>query len=153
MTDLLIEQVNDEASLEDWRYVHNAIIPTHPLSLDEVRERSGRHRLEVVYLGDAPVGCSTVRPPTAEDPAATVIARILPAHRNQGFGTELYLRGLDHARALVAAAGSVGAETIETVVLASNTDGLRFAERHGFVEVERYVLEGDTVPYLTLRLA
>jgi hypothetical protein len=42
---------------------------------------------------------------------------------------------------------------IETVVLASNEDGLRFAQHHGFVEVERYVLPGDTIPFLELRLA
>jgi hypothetical protein len=42
---------------------------------------------------------------------------------------------------------------IETVVLTSNEDGLRFALRHGFVEIERYVLPGATIPYVHLRLA
>jgi len=46
------------------------------MSLDEVRERSGRNRLENAYLGDVLVGCSTVRPP--EDGVVTVIARVLP---------------------------------------------------------------------------
>jgi ADP-ribose pyrophosphatase YjhB (NUDIX family) len=78
-------------------------------------------------------------------PEVTVIARVLPAHRRQGFGEELYARGLERAR-------TFGAEVIETVVLASNEDGLRFAQKHGFVEVERYVLPGDTVPWITLRL-
>ncbi|HYJ66052.1 MAG TPA: GNAT family N-acetyltransferase [Nocardioidaceae bacterium] len=93
-SDLRIRQPDDEASLKDWRHVHNEIIPTHLLSLDDVRE-----------------------------------------HRRQGFGEELYARGLDRAREL-------GAKVIVTVVLSSNEDGLRFAHKHGFVEVERYVLPG-----------
>ncbi|MEE4419909.1 GNAT family N-acetyltransferase [Streptomyces bugieae] len=109
-----------------------------------IRERSGRNHLEVAYLDDALIGCSTVRPP--EDGTATVIARVLAAHRGQGFGGEMYARGLEQARAL-------GAGTIETVVLSSNEDGLRFALQHGFEEVERYLLPGDTIPWIDLRLA
>jgi GNAT superfamily N-acetyltransferase len=146
MPTLRIERPDGDAMLEDWRFVHNTIIPTDPLSLDDVRERSQRNHLQVAYLGDVAVGCTTVRPPTGEEATATVIARVLPEHRGQGFGQQLYARGMDRALAL-------GAEVVETIVLASNVEGLRFAEAHGFVEVERYVLDGDTVPYVTLRLA
>ncbi|WP_405807794.1 GNAT family N-acetyltransferase [Streptomyces sp. NBC_00210] len=146
MSDLRIEQVDGDASLKDWQYVHNLIIPTHFLSLDEVRERVRRNHLEIAYLGDVLVGCSTVRPPTDDASTATVIARVLPAHRGQGFGEEIYERGLAQARKL-------GADVIETCVLASNLDGLRFAQKHGFVEIERYLLPGDSVPYIDLRLA
>ncbi|WP_328763625.1 MULTISPECIES: GNAT family N-acetyltransferase [unclassified Streptomyces] len=148
MADLRIERVAGEASLQDWRHVHNVIIPPDALSLREVRERAGRHLLDVAYLGDVLVGCMTVRRPTADAPSvATVIARILPAHRGQGFGTALYAHGLDQARALVPAP-----DTIETIVLGSNEDGLRFARSHGFEESERYVLPGATVPYVHLRV-
>jgi GNAT superfamily N-acetyltransferase len=143
---LRFQQSDDEAGLKDWQYVHNVIVPPAALSLDEVRERAGRNHLEVVYLGDVPVGCSTVRPPKDGGSTATVIARVLPEHRRQGFGEELYERGLERARAL-------GAEMIETVVLASNEDGLRFAVRRGFVEIERYVLPGETAEWVDLRLA
>ncbi|MER8233070.1 GNAT family N-acetyltransferase [Streptomyces sp. NPDC094049] len=91
------------------------------------------------------VGCSTVRPPDGETPAATVIARTLPGFRGRGFGTALYERGLAHARTL-------GGDGVETVVLASSAEGLRFASARGFTEVERYVLPGDTVAFVTLRL-
>ncbi|MCX5213683.1 GNAT family N-acetyltransferase [Kitasatospora sp. NBC_00240] len=149
--ELRITRVADEATLRDWQHVHNVIIPTDVLSLDQVRERARRNRLEVAHLGDVLVGCSTVRPPAADrapgDPAtATVIARVLPAHRRQGLGAALYAQGLAAARAS-------GAEVIGTVVLASNPDGLRFALAHGFVEVERYLLPGDQVPYIDLLLA
>ncbi|MEW2433490.1 GNAT family N-acetyltransferase [Streptomyces caniferus] len=146
MSDLRIQQPDGDAAFKDWQHVHNVIIPTHLLSLDEVRERSQRHHLEVAYLGDVLVGCSTVRPPTDDSRTATVIARVLAAHRGQGLGEELYARGLDRAREL-------GAEVIETVVLSSNEEGLRFARRHGFVETERYLLPGDTIPWIDLRLA
>ncbi|WP_328682364.1 GNAT family N-acetyltransferase [Streptomyces sp. NBC_01261] len=147
MTDLRMEPVDPEAedALQDWRHVHNLIVPPAALSLDEVRERSGRNRLENAYLGDVLVGCSTVRPPQGEDAVATVIARVLPDFRRRGYGVALYENGLTRARAL-------GAGAIETVVLAANTDGLRFAEARGFVETERYVLDGETDLWITLRL-
>ncbi|MFE0459478.1 GNAT family N-acetyltransferase [Kitasatospora sp. NPDC058965] len=147
MSDPIFTQPQDDGALADWQYVHNEIIPTDPLTLDEVRERAGRNHLEVVYLDGVVVGCSTVRPPTGESPGtATVIARILPAHRRRGLGEQLYRRGLARAR-------ECGATVVETVVLVSNEDGLRFAERHGFVEFDRYALPGDTVAYADLRLA
>jgi GNAT superfamily N-acetyltransferase len=147
MSPLRFARPEGDVVLADWQYVHNVIIPAGALSLDEVRERAGRNRLEVAYLEGERVGCTTVRPPGGDSPAtATVIARVLPAHRRQGFGEQLYRRGLEQAHAL-------GATVIETVVLASNEDGLHFAETHGFVETDRYVLPGDTVPYVDLRLA
>ncbi|NEC63253.1 GNAT family N-acetyltransferase [Streptomyces sp. SID9727] len=146
MTDLRIEPVNGEASLLDWQSVHNAIIPTAALSFAEVTERAGRNRLCVAYAEGALVGCSTVRPPSADNPAGTVIARILLEHRGRGFGGRLYAHALELARGL-------GAEVIETCVLESNPEGLRFALRNGFVETDRYVLPGDTVPFIDLRLA
>lgn len=143
MSDVRIEPAVGDAMLEEWRYVHNVIVPADELDLDTVRQRSARYRLENAYVGDVLVGCSTVRPP--EDGAATVIARVLPGHRRQGYGTVLYENGLAHARVQ-------GATAVETCVLAVNEDGLRFAEKHGFVEVERYVLPGETDLWIDLRL-
>ncbi|MFF3414515.1 GNAT family N-acetyltransferase [Streptomyces sp. NPDC002698] len=142
---LRIESPDDEARLADWRHVHNVIVPPAAMSLAEVRERVRRYRLEVAYLGDVLVGCTTVRPPTGDSATATVIARVLAEHRGRGLGEELYTRGLEQAR-------SSGARVIETVVLAANEDGLRFARRHGFAEIERYVLPGETAEWVDLRL-
>ncbi|WP_330301513.1 GNAT family N-acetyltransferase [Streptomyces sp. NBC_00503] len=121
-------------------------MPTDELSLEAVRERSARNILDVAYLGDTLVGCMTVRPPADGSTTATVIARVLPDHRGRGFGRELYAYGLAQARGL-------GAEVIETVVLASNPEGLSFARAAGFVEFDRYVLPGHTVPFVDLRLS
>jgi GNAT superfamily N-acetyltransferase len=144
VSELRIELVAGERAAEDWRYVHNLIIPDDPLSVDEVRERIGRNRLEVAYLGDVVVGCSTVRPPANSQRTATVISRVLVDYRRRGFGTQLYRRGLEQARAL-------GAQHIETIVWEPNVDGLRFAEAIGFVEVSRDLMDGAPA-YITLRL-
>ncbi|MEU0549914.1 GNAT family N-acetyltransferase [Micromonospora sp. NPDC005979] len=139
-----VQSAGTETALRDWQHIHNSIIPTAPLSADEIAARAQRHILEVAYADGVAVGCSTVRPPAPD--AATVIARVLPGSRRHGYGEQLYQRGLARAREL-------GAQTIETVVLASNDGGLRFARHHGFVETDRYVLPGDTIAFVDLRLA
>jgi len=131
--------------LGEWREIHNAIIPTAPLSADEVADRSGRHRLTLGYVSGQVVGNATVRPPAGDEAVATVIVRIVPEHRRHGFGTEYLAAELAQARAL-------GALRIETVVLASNTDGLAFAAASGFVEHDRYVLDGQETPFVDLHL-
>jgi len=131
--------------LLEWREIHNEIIPTAPLGEAEVAERATRHHLTVAYLGDALVGCATVRPPAGESGIATVIVRIRDPFRRRGLGTAYLEQALADARALKPG-------RIETVVLESNADGLRFATRHGFVEHDRYVLQGQTVPFVDLHL-
>ena len=131
--------------LDDWRAVHNLIIPTALLSADDVAERATRNHLTVAVSGGHLVGCATVRPPVGESGTATVIVRVLEAFRGRGLGTAYLERALADASALEPA-------RIETVVLASNVDGLRFAHAHGFVEHDRYLLEGDTIPFVDLHL-
>jgi ribosomal protein S18 acetylase RimI-like enzyme len=77
---------------------------------------------------------------------ATVIVRVLPQYRRKG-------RGSEYLAAMLAEARGMGARRIETVVLASNQDGLAFAGRHGFVEFDRYVIDGETTAYVGLYLA
>ncbi|WP_129308459.1 GNAT family N-acetyltransferase [Streptomyces sp. L2] len=146
MNDLRIEPVDGDVMLEEWRHVHNVVVPPAAMSLEDARERVGRNRMENAYLGEVLVGCSTVRPPVGADAVATVIARVLPEYRGRGFGRIVYERALAHARVL-------GAEVIETCVLAANREGLRFAERFGFVEADRYVLDGESDEWVDLRLA
>lgn len=145
MSGFRVEPVVGDGMLEQWRYVHNVIVPPAAMGLDEAQERGRRYRLENAYLGDVLVGCSTVRPPEGEEGVATVIARVLPEFRRRGFGTALYEKGLDQARVL-------GARVIETCVLAVNEDGVRFAQARGFAEVDRYVLDGESDVWIDLRL-
>jgi len=74
-----------------------------------------------------------------------VIVRILPEHRRKGHGSTYLQAELAQARAL-------GARRIDTVVLASKTDGLAFSQAHGFIEHDRYVLDGDTIAFIDLHL-
>jgi GNAT superfamily N-acetyltransferase len=145
-SELRIAVVNGDVMLEQWRHVHNVVVPPAAMSREDARERPGRNRLEHASRGEVLGGCSTVRPPVGEGAVATVIARVLPEHRGRGFGRVVYERALAHARVL-------GAEVIETCVLAANRDGLRFAEWFGFVEVDRYVLDGESDEWVDLRLA
>ncbi|MGI5455723.1 N-acetyltransferase family protein [Streptomyces sp. CA-249302] len=145
MDELRFGRVVGDGMVEEWRYVHNLIVPPAAMSLEAARERAGRNWLENVYLGDVLVGCSTVRPPEGVGGAATVIARVLPGWRRRGIGGAVYERGLARAR-------EMGAGGVETCVLAANGDGLRFALEHGFVEVERYVLDGESDLWVDLRL-
>jgi GNAT superfamily N-acetyltransferase len=131
--------------LDDWRSIHNTIIPTAPLSPADVAERAARSRLTLAYASGQLVGSATMRPPSEPDRVATVIVRILPEHRRRGFGAAYLEAELAHARA-------AGAMRIETVVLESNTDGLSFALAHGFVEHDRYLLAGDTIRFIDLHL-
>jgi GNAT superfamily N-acetyltransferase len=131
--------------LEDWRAIHNAIIPTDPLSTDQVADRSVRHRLTLAYVDGQLVGNATLRRPQGPDAVATVIVRILPQYRRHGHGSAYLDAELEHARAM-------GARRIETVVLATNADGLAFAQGRGFIEHDRYTLDGDTIPYIDLHL-
>ncbi|MGW4562146.1 GNAT family N-acetyltransferase [Streptomyces sp. NPDC004561] len=145
MTDLRTALVRGDGMLEQWRFVHNVVVPPAVMSLADARVRLGRYRLENAYLGDVLVGSSTVRPPVGEEAVSTVIARVLPEFRRRGFGAAVYEHALAQARGM-------GAGVIETCVLAANEDGLRFAARRGFVEVDRYVLDGERDEWVDLRL-
>jgi RimJ/RimL family protein N-acetyltransferase len=131
--------------LGEWREIHNEIIPTAPLREDEVAERATRNHLTVAYIGQTVVGCATVRPPVGESGTATVIVRIREPFRRRGLGTAYLEAAMADTRALDPA-------RIETVVLETNADGLAFAHKHGFVEHDRYVLDGEAVPFVDLHL-
>jgi GNAT superfamily N-acetyltransferase len=124
-----------EETAPAWREIHNAVIPTSPLSLDDVTERLARNRLTLAYVGDDLIGNATIRPPRPGSATATVIVRVLEPFRRRGQGSEYLAAMLDVTR-------EMGARRIETVVLAATTEGLSFARRRGFVESERYSVDG-----------
>ncbi|MEV7284434.1 GNAT family N-acetyltransferase [Streptomyces sp. NPDC093252] len=141
--ELRLVPASGDTGLEQWRAVHNTVVPSAALTPAEVRERAERYRLVNATLGGVPVGCSTVRPPTP-DGVVTVIARTLPTHRGRGIGQALWADGLAHARGL-------SAREIRTVVAAGSADGLRFALARGFTESERFVPSGERAEWVDLR--
>ncbi|MGW5580400.1 GNAT family N-acetyltransferase [Micromonospora chokoriensis] len=144
MLDLLVKTVSDATTRRDWRQVHNDIIRAGPLSVEQVQGRADKHLLEVGYLDDVPVSCTTVRQPSGERRRVVVIVRVLPLYRRRGIGQTLLDRAEGQAQQL-------GAGRIETIVWAANVDGLRFAITHGYTEVDRYLPRGQDIPYITLR--
>ena len=115
MSDLTFTRVTDDLTADAWAQVHNQIIPSDPLTVAQVVERSKLYVLDLATIDGMTVGCSTVRPALGEEPV-TVIVRILPTCRRRGLGSAL----------------------------------LEFASRRGFVETDRYTLEGESVPYIHL---
>jgi GNAT superfamily N-acetyltransferase len=73
-----------------------------------------------------------------------IIVRVLPPYRRQGIGRTLLVRAEEQAHRL-------DAGRIETIVWAADAEGLHFAGVHGHTEVDRYLLPGEQVPYVTLR--
>ncbi len=142
MSDLVFTRVADDQTADVWTQVHNQIIPSDPLTVAQVVERSAVYALDLAILDGTAVGCSTVRP-VVDDQPVTVIVRILPTYRRRGLGTALLAHVLAQARAWEA-------DHIQTIVHGSNVDGWEFAVRRGFVETDRYTLEGESVPYIHL---
>lgn len=124
--------------------MHNEIIRAGQLSDEQVRDRARKHHLEVAYLDDNPVGCTTVRRATDPDARVVVIVRVLPPYRRRGIGASLLVRAEKQAHGM-------GAGRIETIVWAANLEGTHFAQVHGYTEVDRYLIPGEQVPYVTLR--
>ncbi|MFK0238022.1 hypothetical protein [Streptomyces vinaceus] len=62
MNDFHVRTVDDDASIRDWQYAHNLIVPGDVLSLDDVRARAGRNHMEVAYLCDVLIGSPTCAP-------------------------------------------------------------------------------------------
>jgi GNAT superfamily N-acetyltransferase len=138
-------EIVSETTIEDWQYVHNRVIPDAPLTVQEIQERLDPSFLTVAYAGKALVGCATVRH-ALRGGNVTVITRVLPEYRRRGYGEEIYLDAMRVARGF-------GGEAIETVVLASNEGGARFALARGFVETDRYSIPGHQDTYITMRLS
>ena len=97
------------------------------------------------FVGEALAGCAAVRPPAGESRTVTVIVRILGPYRRRGLGAAYLEFAMAEVRAL-------RPDRVEPVVLESNADGLEFALRHGFGELDRYLVDGQTVPFVDLHL-
>ena len=132
--DLDILPVDDASTAELWRQVHNAIVPADALSPQQVTERMDRYHLTLAYADGVLVGNATVRPAPRPDPA-TVIVRVVAGHRRRGLGTAYLHR-------LLADDPELFDRDLASVVLLANPGGLPFARRHGFVEHDRYEIDG-----------
>lgn len=120
-----------DADYEDWRRVRIAVIPyERTQSLAELRAGDTPERLLLLAReGDTVLGHGLAQ--RAESAGSGgVIPRVLPEHRRRGVGTALLLRLADHVAAL----------DLPMVRATVDDEPSRlFAERFGFVEVNREV--------------
>jgi GNAT superfamily N-acetyltransferase len=123
-------RADEELSLE----LYNEVWPQHAVTMDEVdsfKRSSLAYADHVAFLDGAPAasGFVAIQPqrPSVGHAAITVLA----GRRRRGVGTALY-------RELSRWCAAQGIETIEAPVSEDDEESLGYAQRRGFVEVERY---------------
>ena len=121
--------VTDE-EYEAWRAVRLAVVPEERcLTVAEMREQDSPDRLLLLAVADGDVVGSGIAD-RSDTTGGFVAPRVLPGHRRSGVGSALL-------RALAAHCSDLGLSPVAAGV--DDEGSLAFAERHGFVEVDREV--------------
>src|SRR5581483_8873142 len=118
--------------VEAWTRVRNLVTPDEPVTVEDVTTtmtREPERRLYLAELDGEVAGCAFVAPSESMPGCAAAIPRVLPAARRRGLGGALLQACSDRAREL-------GAEALSSHVRSDDPDGIAFAERFGFVEVD-----------------
>ena len=120
--------VTDEA-YEAWRAVRLAVAPKERcLTVEEMREQDSADRLLLLAVKDGDVVGSGIADRSDAAGQGFVAPRVLSGHRRMGVGTTLLGALTQHCSGL----------GLSTVVAGVDDEGsLAFAERNGFVEVDR----------------
>jgi mycothiol synthase len=116
---------------EAWRAVRLAVVPEERcLSVGEMRAQDSPDRLLLLAFMDGDVVGSGLADRSDPAGAGFVAPRVLSGHRRMGVGSALLQALADHCRGLA----------LTPLVAGVDDEGsLAFAERHGFVEVDREV--------------
>jgi mycothiol synthase len=116
---------------EAWRAVRLAVVPEERcLSVGEMRAQDSPDRLLLLAFMDGDVVGSGLADRSDTAGAGFVAPRVLSGHRRMGVGSALLQALADHCRGLA----------LTPLVAGVDDEGsLAFAERHGFVEVDREV--------------
>lgn len=125
-----------------WRAVRLAVEPgSRTLSLGDLRAQDSSDRLLLLAVEDGDVVGSGIAKPAETAGAGFVAPRVLPEHRRRGAGSGLL-------RALAEHCDGLGLSTLSAGV--DDEGSMAFAERFGFVEVDREVEQvravGDEPP-------
>lgn len=130
----MISEISSDADLATYAALWSAVRPRDAVSADFVRGRLAREP-ERLYLlaeeGGRAVGCGLTSGSSFAGRKYVAVA-VVSVHRRRGLGTALLERCLEHAREL-------NGEVAVGSVWEDDEDALAFAERHGFVEIERGV--------------
>ena len=116
---------------EAWRAVRLPVVPEERcLTVEEMREQDSSDRLLLLAVEDGDVVGSGIADRSDTAGAGFVAPRVLSVHRRRGVGTALLRALAEHCTGL----------GLPTVVAGVDDEGsLAFAERYGFVEVDREV--------------
>lgn len=138
--ELTIRPVATDADLDACLDVWNAITPTDPASPELVRTRLAREprRLYLLAELDGAVAACGFAGPSQTEGRGFVSPRVLPGARRRGIGSAL-LRDL-----------CAHLEQVDLLSASSHVDGhdpgaIAFAQRFGFVEVDRQVEQVRTI--------
>jgi mycothiol synthase len=125
-----LRTVEADADLEAWLAVRRRVLPDEPAATKEqMRALEAPERLLLLAERDGELAGSGLAA-RSDTGGGFVAPRILPEHRRHGVGTALLGRLLEHVRAH-------GFEA--AVAHADGEAALAFAQKHGFVEVDREV--------------
>ncbi|WP_412539554.1 GNAT family N-acetyltransferase [Longispora sp. K20-0274] len=126
-----IRVVESDEDREAWRRVRIAVLPQERCAtVAEMRARRSPTRLLLLADLDGELAGSGIADLSDMAGQVSVAPRVLPGARRRGVGTALLRALADHAATLDRP--SIGANADDAVAVA-------FAERHGFVEVDRQV--------------
>lgn len=140
-----VRRAADRADEELSLGIFNAVWPQHAVTMAEVDSFTRgalAHADHIAALGGEPAGSAFVAILPARPAVGFTLLTVLADRRRRGVGTALY-------RELSRWCAAHDVDTIEALVEADDEDSLGYAQRRGFIEVERYpklVLElGDLV--------
>jgi len=123
----------DEVEL--WVALRNAVDPQLPVEVEGIGRRmqdpTGQHMLARVDGEPAGVGFAFEQGDLRGTDVAVAFFGVVAGRRGRGAGTALYGSVSEHARA-------IGKARLQVDLWEDEHDGLRFLERRGFAEVERF---------------
>ncbi len=131
---MIVRPAVTDDELELWTRVRNLVEVDNPTTIEDVRNGL-RHQPETRHWiaedGGEAVGCAFVTRSSVQG-RAFLLPRVVREARGRGVGTALIQATLEAIREL-------GCDTVRSSVDGDDLDAMRFAARHGFVEVDRQV--------------
>jgi mycothiol synthase len=129
----MIRRVENDADLDAWVAVRNAVVPNEPTTAQQTRNHDEEGRALLLAEHEGRVFGSAVAGPSSFGGKAFIAVRVLPEFRRRGIGRELMAACAAHAR-------SLGRDGVNAFVYADEPHSIAFAESFGLVEVD-YQLE------------
>jgi len=131
---IAVRRVESDADLEAWAAVKSGVARDEPVTAEQLRRWPGRERLLLLAELDGKLAACGLADRSDEPGRGFVAPRVLPDARRRGLGTALL-------EPLVAHVERLGLATVGTRVDARDAGSRAFAERFGFREWHRDVVQ------------